>query len=828
MEDIYFKSIYVVKRNGQKEIADFSKVDARLNYLNSRPYQLLVNASFVSQKVREQITDGISTKKLDEFASEIASNMGDINPEFQKLAARISISNHQKNTSDCFSGAVETCYRNRTIKNGVLGDPAPRVNAKFYKFVQIHKDTLNRMIDYQRDYDLSYFGFTTLLDKYLLKRSGAKEEIAERPQDFAIERPQDMWMRIACAIHMNRSDLEDTSVLSAVQETYDDLSLGRIMHATPTLYNMGTECEQALSCFILGGADSSESILRVITNSGIISKFSGGVGWWWDLRAGGTEVKKTNGTSGGPIPFGGIMERTALAFNQGGKRNGSFAWYLEPHHPDFMQWAKLKRKNEEGSLPGLFFATWASDMFMRCVEEDRMWYFFDVTVCPKLYNSYGAEYEQEYERAVEARLYTGEPVKARTVMLEICTTQSETGMPYMLYKDAINEKSNQKNIGIIKASNLCTEIMEVSTPDEYACCCVAAVCLPKFVRDCDCDTTVEVDGITETAHRMGCNGRRRFDFDALAARAAVLVRNLNKVIDINFYPVEETRASNLRHRPLAIGVQGLADVFAMLKYPFTSDCARELNKQIFESLYYGALRESCNLARVDGPYETFEGSPFSEGILQWHMWGLNESDLMGYWKWSELIEDIMTYGTRNSLLTSLPPTATTSQIQTNNEAYEPFTDNMYVRKTLSGEFTVINRHLIADLTELGLWNPSLKAELIRDRGSVQNLNIPQDVKELYRTVWELDGDMLLKMDAERAPFIDQSMSSNRWMKNPTAKKLMGLHHKAWKLKLKTGMYYLRTMSASKAKQFSEAAVMMKTKQNVKAPECTPECDSCSV
>lgn len=1502
----FFNQIYVVKRNGHREIANFGKVDNRLNFLNSRPYQLSCNASFVAQKVRDEITDGISTVKLDEHAAKVAAELGAHNPEFLTLAARIAASNHQKNTSDCFSNAMEMCYRNKKMN----GRPAPRINAKFYKFVQIHKERINKMIDYQRDFMFSYFGFTTLMDRYLIKRSGPSDLVELRPQDYVIERPQDMWMRVACAIHMNRCDLEDESVLDDVLETYNGLSLGKIMHATPTLYNAGTECEQALSCFpagtkvfttnvgainiedveigdevvthmgrkrkvvqlhknpildrrvfeikcymtpefrvtdnhkvwsiseeqlkwgdkpkwnaieylrmgdyiaipkyegsikesiidvnmfqqfvnpipdqdysyrnkivnengvdveytirticykvdsqgivrhiekdnkplkryikvdvnfakflgiwygdghiatykkwnddqwitrtngigvtahsdnkelidfvekfsneyfgvpigkskaknqncvkisihcphlgeifenlfgkyfdgkimweqicdwhidllepfliglistdgcvskggnvtltmsnpnlteqlyhicrragilaslhkinmtklstchaytlhfsqdnplikkikplmyktytdgrlqnvktkpvynpykviddqifvrimnknpvnnfedkfvytlgveedhsysiagivaqncfLLGGHDSIEGISKIKGDMMKISKYSGGIGFWWDLRCAGSEVQSTNGKSDGPIPFLRATAADMLAVNQGGKRPGSAANYMEPTHPDFMQWVKLKRSGEVEAIDSLFYACWIPDEFMRRVETDDMWYFVDPHEQPKLYNLYGDEWTREYMRIVETGEYTGEPIKARAIMVEICRTQTETGIPYVLFKDACNLKSNQKNIGTIKSSNLCvagdtpiltsggwieiskladqvvsvwngcefsdalvkqtsesaelfeletsdgcilrctanheflvpqgagsqhvakvaanmltlgqklakiprlpviengydspldkfivpvnynlrrklewladlidavgvfvngsiqitsidrkflfdiklmcqtlginpkvnvtkngtdyrksymilisewdtwklyrelnmttsrieynidtrpdqdtydvtitkiekmpeqektycfgepkrnrgmfcglltgqcSEILEYSSHEEYACCCVSSICLPKYVVPCDC-----ADGFTAPTghvegHQQGCNGKMRMDYDDLAYWSGVLVRNLNKIIDINFYPVPEARRSNLRHRPLALGCQGLADQFILLRYPFTSTDARAENKRTFETIYWGALKASNELAKRDGAYETFLGdplnnpdnpdmkSPFAEGILQFDMWGLTDKDLMGRWDWTNLKKDIKAFGTRNSLLTSLPPTASTSHIQSNNEAFEPYTDNLYVRKTLSGENMIINHHLIKDLVAERLWTSEMRAALIEHRGSVQKLNVPQWMKELYKTVWELDGPTLVDMDAERAPFIDQTMSSNRFMLQPTLAGLTAMHMRCWRRGLKTGMYYLRSQSASKAKQFSET--VKKEKQAGQEPE----------
>jgi ribonucleoside-diphosphate reductase alpha subunit len=812
---------FVKKRNGSLQAVDFAKIDERLNMLNSRPYQLRCNASFVSQKVQEEVINQVDTKTLDEYASKVAAEMGSYDPDYMVLATRIAVSNHQKSTSDCFSNTMSYCYRNRQL-NGVY---APRINAKLYKFVQLHKNRINTMVDYNRDYHFTYFGFTTLMDRYLLKRSGPEKLVEARPQDYAIERPQDMWMRVACAIHMNRDHLEDESVLAEVQETYDLLSLGKIMHATPTLYNLGTLCEQALSCFLMGGADSIEGIGKLKSDMIMISKYSGGIGFWWDLRSTGSEIIGTNGRSNGPVPFLRAVAADMQATNQGGKRPGSAANYIEPTHPDFMHWIKLKRSSEVDNIASLFYAVWMPDEFMRRCDSDDLWYFVDPNDSPLLYTLYGAAYETEYARIIAAKEYKLAPIKARAIMKEICITQRETGTPYIVFKDAANEKTNQKNIGTIKSSNLCAEILEYSSAEEYACCCVSTLCLSKFVVPCTCYKIIKHEGLTRSmstpelssqiAHVQGCNGTHRVDYDDLARCAGVVVRNLNKIIDLNFYPVPEARRSNLRHRPLAIGCQALADMFCELKYPFTSPEAVAENKRVFETIYYGAMRASNELAIRDGPYQTFLGdplnnpnnpempSPFSQGIFQFDMWP--NVKLMGRWDWTALKASVRRYGVRNSLLTSLPPTASTSHIQGNNECHEPFTDNIYVRKTLSGENMIINTHLTKILIERNLWTADVKAALIEHRGSIQNIaEIPQDIKDLFKTVWELNINKLIDMDADRAPFVDQTMSSNRFMLNPSERKLIRMHMHCWRRGLKTGMYYLRSQSASKAKQSSES------------------------
>lgn len=1177
----------VTKRNQTQVPVDWTKVDGRLNYLNSKPYQLTCNASFVADRVREMDgDDGMATKMLDERACKVAEDFADRDPDFIILSMRIMVSNHHKNTHDCFSSTVEDCYRNRkTVGRGTSSrsEPAPLVNTKFYKFVQLHKNRLNRIIDYERDYTMTSFGYSTFISRYSLKRQGPQKQVEARPQDYALERMQDMWLRVACAIHMNRDNLADDTVLAAVEETYDLLSHGYIMHATPTLYNAGTPSEQLLSCYLVGGADSIEGIAKLEGDCKMLSKYSGGIGFWWPLRSSGSAVAGINGTSDGPEPFLRCMEASMKAVNQGGKRPGSAANYEQPAHPDIMRWLELRRENASNCIDKLFYALWIHDEFMHRVVRDEPWYFVDPNEHPSFYNMLGEEYSREYRRIIAAGEYTGEPVPARKVLMEACITQAEGGMPYMLFADAVNAKSNMKNTMVTRCSNLCvagdtpilteqgwveiktvqdqvlkvwngsewsdalvkktsdsaklyeietsdgcilrctpdhewiiptgarhqgvlkvaaknlkigqklakipqlpvmdnglvfpyaytagvftgdgtyssrgvaeqnctfaaqvgkrycgkhqmyesagdvaaikcqavsnakmpridlyadkqklvghlvyrgnaringvrlsvdlpidmpekftvpinyglksklewlagladtdgcissgaiqigsvnqdflldiklmcqtmginpiirmmheagarelpdgrggkrlypcqrcyrllisgwdtwklytelgfkthrlkfdvvdkpnrdargfvsiikieempdeeptwcfgeprrnlgmfcgiltgqcSEITIPSSPTEYGCCAISSLCLQRYVIDCDCAGEGKWVPGHVPGHQLGCNGRKRVDYDELAECAGVLVRNLNKITDINFYPVEEARRSQMRHRPLAIGVMGLADLFHVMRYPFTSPAARAENKRIFESIYYGGMRASMELAREHGTYETFLGDPINnpknpsqpcpaaEGKLQFDLWGLTESDLMGYWDWTTLKAQIQEYGLRNSFITALPPTASTSQLQGCNEAFEPYTDNYYVRKTLSGENLVINQHLVRDIRELGLWSPSIRNQIVADRGSVHNLTLPPHaewIREQYKTVWELDTRDLIDMDAERGPFIDQTQSSNRFVRTPTAKKLFAMHLRAWRKGLKTGNYYIRSQSESKPTQFSES------------------------
>lgn len=798
---------FVIKRNNERQAFNFEKINERIDLLNRVPYPLSCNPAFVTSRLRDEgIENGITTTELDNRMSKFASELYEIDTDYLVLASRIAISNHQKNTTDCFSDCIRICYLNKK-KNG---KNAPRINKILYKFVQLHKNAINHMVDYTRDFTLSYSAFTTLMKNYLIKRS--TDEVITRPQDFVIERPQDMWMRVACAIHMNRDNIADTSVLEQIKETYDALSLGYIMHASPTLFNAGTWCEQYLSCFLLYAGDSMEDIAKVKGDMMKISKYAGGVGFTWDLRSSGSEVATTNGRSDGPIPFLRSVEADMKATNQGGKRKGSAANYMEITHPDFIDWVRLRLPDNKNGIHDLFYGVCVSDVFMKHVKDDQLWYFIDPSDHPHLANLYGEAYTNEYLRIVSSGATRGEPIMARKLWLEILRMQCESGAPYILFRDAANKKSNQKNIGTIRTSNLCIEILEYSSKDEYACCALGTVCLPKFVRKCQDNADLA---------RIGSNGKHYIDYEAIAKYAGVLTRNLTKINKINFYPLPETERSQRRHMPLGIGAQGLADMFQIMDYPFTSNEARLENRRVYESIYYGCLRASCDIAQLEGAYETFLGdplnnpenpnvpSPFSQGILQYDMWGLNENDLKKnwndtvYWPWSELKQDIVKYGVKNSLLTAQPPTATTSLIQGNNEAHEPYTSNMYVRTTLTGQNAIINNNLVQKLKSLGLWNRNIREQIIINRGSVQNIaEIPEDVKNVYKTAFELDPVHLIEMDAERGVFIDQTQSSNRFVLKPDASLLFRMYYKAWRLGLKTCCYYLRTQSRSQAAQFT--------------------------
>lgn len=817
-------NMHVIKRNGEEEPIDLNKVTKRLIWLCTHPYSLRINPIYVAKKVIGEVHAGIHTKELDEHAAHIASDMVDIHPDYGTLATRIAVNNHHKNCSawGSFSSTMELCYRNRARENGREVD-TPRITRELFKFVQIHKAALDQMVDYDRDYRFSYFGFKTLMGSYLLKRSGSTETEKTRPQDLVLERPQDMWMRVACAIHMNRLYLRDTASLEYIRETYDVLSHGLMTHATPTLTNAGTPGEQYLSCFLLGMDDSLDSIMKVASDAAKISKYSGGVGFWGDLRAEGSVVRGVNGISRGGIPFLEIFQACAKAVDQGGRRPGSFASYQKVHHPDFMRWVGLRRPTT-GDLQKLFYGCWVPSLFMRYVEEDRMWYFFNPVDCPKLYNSYGDEFERHYEEAVRQGMYQGEPIRAQLVLQEICKTQIQTGMPYMCYSDHINLKSNQQNIGIIHSSNLCAEINEVSTAEEYACCTLGTLCLGEYVREssnCDC---------LPNHHGTQCKVKMWFDFDELIRVTRIMTRNLNKIIDINLYPVPETRRSNLRHRPLGIGIMGLADAFVKMGYRFTGPDARRLNSDIMETMQWAALSESCELAKQHGPYESFPGSPFSRGVMQHHMWGLTNESLRC--DWDTLVSNIKEWGTRNSLLIAHPPTASTSQIQNQTECFEPFMSNFYARRTKAGTFTIINLPLVNIMIQHGYWTHEIREAFVSLRGSIQYVErdprthvfakIPEWIREVGLTGWEQSMRDLIAMDAEAGPWICQARSSNRFMKMPTVAKLCTMHMLCHKLGIKTGMYYLRMLSSSENIAFGAKVEKRQTKAEVvedQGPSC---------
>ena len=730
----------VVKRSGDVTEMLFDKVTRRLQKLNHAPEfePLNVQPDKVAQKVFSSMYDGITTTEIDNLSAEVAIGMLTEHPDYEVLATRILVSNLQKNCPKCFTSAMIKLY-----VNGVVSD----------HFMKCLNHDMDAWIDHTRDYTFGYFGLKTLQKSYL--NDG--------------ETPQYLFMRVAVGIHADD--------YPRVRETYDLMSQKFFTHATPTLFNAGTKNPQLSSCFLIAMKDDSvEGIFETLKECAHISKWSGGIGIHCsNIRANGTEIKGTHGRSDGIIPMLRVFNNTARYINQGGgKRKGSFAFYLEPWHADIMEFLELRlnQGDEEARCRDLFIALWIPDLFMEKVEQNADWHLMCPHESPGLPDVYGEEFNELYRMYVAQGRYK-RVVKARDVWDAILKSQVETGTPYMGYKDAANAKSNQKNIGVIKSSNLCHEIMEVSTPDETAVCNLASICLPMFVQD------------------------GRFDMEKLCFVTKVVTRNLNRVIDCNFYPVPEAEKSNRRHRPIGIGVQGLADVFMMLGLPFDSPEARELNKKIFNQMYFSALLESCQLAQEEGPYETFPGSPASQGVLQPDLWGI-ETSLV----WDELREKIKTHGLRNSLLVAPMPTASTAQIMGNNEAFEPFTTNIYLRRTLAGEFVMINKHLVKDLEKLGLWTPALKTEIIRHGGSVQALDIPDRLKQVYRTVWEIPQKSLIDMSADRGAFIDQSQSLNIFMEDPSVAKLTSMHFYGWRKGLKTGMYYLRTRPKAKPVQIT--------------------------
>ncbi|MGB0523860.1 MAG: ribonucleoside-diphosphate reductase subunit alpha [Flammeovirgaceae bacterium] len=749
----------VIKRDGRRESVKFDKITARIEKLCTGLNMRYVSPVEIAKKVITGLYDGVTTSELDNLAAETAATMATTHPDYSILAARIAISNLHKTTSQSFSSTMKRLY---TYIDPKTGENASMVSTEAYEVIHNNAALLDEAIDYERDYQYDYFGFKTLERSYLLKIDGK-----------IVERPQQMLMRVAVGIHFNDLD--------RVIETYTLLSEKWFTHATPTLFNAGTPKPQLSSCFLLTMKDDSiEGIYDTLKQTAMISQSAGGIGLSiHNIRATGSYIKGTNGTSNGIIPMLRVFNDTARYVDQGGgKRKGAFAIYLEPWHADIYAFLDLRKNHgkEEMRARDLFYALWISDLFMQRVEANEEWSLFCPNEAPGLADCHGEEFEklyEKYEREGRAR----KVVKAQDLWFEVLESQTETGTPYMLYKDAANSKSNQKNLGTIRSSNLCTEIIEYTAPDEVAVCNLASISLPKFI----------------------INGK--FDHDKLFEVTRVATKNLNKIIDINYYPVPEARNSNLRHRPIGLGVQGLADTFALLRMPFDSEEAKGLNKDIFETIYFASLTASNEIAAEMGPYETYEGSPISKGIFQFDMWDVKPES--NRWDWESLKANILKHGVRNSLLVAPMPTASTSQILGNNECFEPYTSNIYTRRVLSGEFIVVNKHLLHDLVEAGLWNDDMKNELIANNGSIQNIDgIPQHIKDLYKTAWELSQKTIIDMAADRGAYICQSQSLNLFIENPNFGKLTSMHFYSWKKGLKTGMYYLRTKAASSAIKFT--------------------------
>ncbi len=783
---------YVLKRDGRREAIQFDKITARIKKLCYGLHPA-VDPIEVAKKVINGLYEGVTTSALDNLAAEVAATNTVKHPDYALLASRIAVSNLHKNTEKCFSEAMKALYE---YIDPNTGEPAALLADDVYAIIAKNKDKFWILRSFTTVISVTTSSVSKHLERsYLLKLNG---EVAERPQQ--------MIMRVAVGIH--KEDID-----SAI-ETYHKMSEGWFTHATPTLFNAGTPKPQMSSCFLLTmKKDSIDGIYDTLKQCAQISQSAGGIGLSiHDIRAKGTYIRGTNGTSNGIVPMLRVFNDTARYVDQGGgKRKGSFAMYLEPWHADVFDFLDMRKNHgkEEMRARDLFYALWVPDLFMKRVEENGEWTLMCPHECPGLSDCYGEEFEKlytKYEKEGKGR----KTIKAQELWFKVLEAQIETGTPYILYKDAANEKSNQKNLGTIKSSNLCTEIIEYTAPDEVAVCNLASVALPKFV----------IDG--------------KFDHDKLFEVSYLMTKNLNRIIDNNYYPVPEARNSNMRHRPIGIGVQGLADAFVLLRYPFDSEEARKLNKEIFETIYYGALTASKDLAKEDGPYETYEGSPVSQGILQFDMWNVKPT---GRWEWDVLREEIKEHGVRNSLLLAPMPTASTAQILGNNECFEPYTSNIYTRRVLSGEFIVVNKHLLRDLVKLNLWDEDMRQKLMAANGSVQNIKeIPDNLKALYKTAWELSQKSIIDMAADRGAYICQSQSLNIFMESANFAKLTSMHFYGWKQGLKTGIYYLRTRAAADAIKFTvdksrlEQPVAL-TEEEIAAQACSiengPDCEMCS-
>lgn len=750
--------MFVTTRSGKREPVQFDKITHRISQLTYNLDPKYVDAIQVAKRTINGLFDGITTDELDNLSAEVSAYMTSVHPDYARLAGRLAVANLHRQTSDSFMETFDTLYN---FKNEFTGEHTPLISEEIYAFAREHKDRISTEIAYSRDFEFDYFGYKTLEKSYLLKVDGK-----------IVERPQHLFMRVALGVQIGN--------IEEAMKTYHLISDGWFTHASPTLFNAGTNKAQMSSCFLLAMKDDSiNGIYETLRQCALISQSAGGIGLSiHNIRAKGSFIKGTNGTSNGIVPMLRVFNDTARYVDQGGgKRKGAFAIYLEPWHGDIEDFLELKKNHgkEELRARDLFYALWINDLFMKRVETDSDWTLMCPNKSPGLSDVYGKEFEALYEK-YEKEGRGLKTVKARDLWFKIISSQIETGMPFMLYKDAANEKSNQKNLGTIKSSNLCTEIMQYTSEKEVAVCNLASIALPKFVE----------------------NGK--FDHKKLYDVTYQVTRNLNRVIDLNYYPVEEARYSNMKNRPIGLGVQGLADTFFKMRVPFESDAARQVNKEIFETIYYAAVSASCDLAKEFGHYESYPGSPISNGILQPDMWGVKPSDR---WDWTTLRAKIKQYGVRNSLLMAPMPTASTSQILGNNECIEPVTSNIYTRRVLSGEFAVVNKHLVKDLIQLGLWNEEMKDRIIAHNGSVQYIpEIPADLKELYKTVWEIKQKSIIEMAADRGAYIDQSQSLNIHMEDTNFGKLSSLHFAAWKLGLKTGMYYLRTRPAVDAIKFT--------------------------
>ena len=775
--------MFVIKRNGKKEAVHFDKITARIHKLI---YGLSISEKDVieiAKKVIQGIYDNVTTTELDNLAAETAAAQTTIHPDFSVLAARIAVSNLHKNTLKSFSKTAQLLYE---YTDPITQTHAPLISEEIYKIIRKNADELDSSVIYDRDYNFDYFGFKTLERSYLIRTNGK-----------VTERPQHLFMRVALGIH--KEDIQ------AAIETYNLMSEKWFIHATPTLFNAGTPKPQMSSCFLLSMTeDSIAGIFDTLKRCALISQSAGGIGVSiHNIRSTGSYIKGTGGISNGIIPMLRVFNDTARYVDQGGgKRKGAIAVYIEPWHLDIFDFIDIRKNHgkEEMRARDLFPALWIPDLFMQRVEADQMWSLFDPNEAQGLYEVYGEKFNELYTTYENEGKFRKQ-IKARELWTAILEAQIETGTPYMCYKDAVNEKSNQKNIGTIRSSNLCTEIMEYTNADEVAVCNLASLALPRYVSS------------------------GGFDFQKLYEVTKIVTRNLNKIIDGNYYPIPETKTSNDRHRPIGLGVQGLADVFLLLRLPFESPEARRLNKDIFETIYFASMEASMDLAKEQGAYSSFAGSPLSEGKFQFDLWQVVPSDR---WDWEKLRQEVMTHGVRNSLLLAPMPTASTSQILGNNECFEPYTSNIYNRRVLSGEFVVVNKFLLKDLIELGLWNPTMKNKLIAENGSVQNIpEIPTELKELYKTVWEIKQKTIIDMAAERGAFFCQSQALNLFMAEPNLAKLTSMHFHAWKSGLKTGMYYLRTKAAVDAIKFTVDTQLLLGQSQVACSLDNPEeCLAC--
>jgi len=752
--------MFVIKRDGTRESVKFDKITARIQKLSYGLEPAHVDPILVAKKVIDGVYDGVSTSDLDNLAAETAASLTVRHPDYAQLASRIAVSNLHKNTIKSFSKTIESLYHYIDPKTG---QKAGLIAEDVFALVMQNAQILDSSIIYDRDFGYDYFGFKTLERSYLLKMNG-----------LVAERPQHMIMRVAVGIH--KDDIE------SALKTYTLMSERWFTHATPTLFNAGTPKPQMSSCFLLQVKDDSiDGIYDTLKQCAKISQSAGGIGISiHNVRATGSYIKGTNGTSNGIIPMLKVYNETARYVDQGGgKRKGSIAVYLEPWHADIYEFLDIRKNHgkEELRARDLFTALWIPDLFMKRVEAEGDWSLMCPNECPGLSDCHSAAFEALYE-SYEAEGRYRKKIKARELWAAIIEAQIETGNPYMLFKDAANSKSNQQNLGTIKSSNLCTEIIEYTSADEVAVCNLASIALPRFVDE-----------------KTG-----EFDHNALFDITYQATLNLNKIIDRNYYPIPEARNSNMRHRPIGLGVQGLADAFILMRFPFESEDARRLNSEIFETIYFAALSASKDLAKTDGAYETYAGSPISKAIFQHDMWHVTPSKR---WEWDILREEILKYGVRNSLLLAPMPTASTSQILGNNECFEPYTSNIYTRRVLSGEFVVVNKHLLRDLVKLGIWNEGLKNKIIASNGSVQHIDeIPDNIKALYKTVWEIKQRTIIDMAADRGAFIDQSQSLNLFIQDANFAKMSSAHFYAWKKGLKTGMYYLRTKAAADAIKFT--------------------------